>query len=347
MTSDEQSIAEKVNDFMSDVLRYSSEDEDGEEEPTARPMPSYEPEPAPSPEEEEETTGPLDPTSELAHEYINTLFDCSSPREILEIVAEDPEIYLHLIENYKKTQSGDDVYLPNLINVVQTREAGLLHVKFKVGDNGKWYQVGFNDPKFTDADVYDEFTKRVHAALITDPVERDRQIALLNGVDIDEARKQKAQQRQQQKQQEKVRFTVSDQFKSKLDKFLKRDQQSLKDCQPDDYHVSPPPLSSAPRKEEREPVFSYNDDNDDAGDDACHEECSEHEHEDLMKFIETELKPGYEDEDEDEDDEGEQKCCSCCKSTCNDPIENALSGLHKTMQMYIQHVGAIVHASSS
>jgi hypothetical protein len=375
---EDKSYIDKIDDFMTNVLRYS-EDEDDEEQtqqdtsdPT--PAPQEMPTMAPGDDDEHEHVDLPDVSSDEAHDYVEALFEYSTPAEMMELIAEYPELYLYLVENYKKTRDGKDIYLPNLLNIVQSRERGLLHIKFKVDDNGKWYQVGFNDPKYTDEDVYNEFTTRVRVALISDPVERQRQIALLNGVDLDEARRQKQEQRErlERERRENMKFEIADHGQSKLDKFLKRDQKSLQGVCPA-YLDDTAHLLQAAKNDcvaAQQPSERACDDNNTSedtsttssayhhdgcfcdDDDQCAGTCDDdddNDHCDLMQFIATEPHLNCIPE--------KDQCCAAAttatatattgqKQSCTVALQ-ALNDLKATMELYIQHVGAIVKETTT
>jgi hypothetical protein len=101
------------------------------------------------------------------HEEVDLILNCSGP-DIMELVATDPGYYLDIISRYNKTRDGRDIYLPDLCNIIITKNSSEYRIKFKLTDNGSWYEVGFTgqlDKDFSEKDVHEAFTRKVNYAL--------------------------------------------------------------------------------------------------------------------------------------------------------------------------------------
>lgn len=98
------------------------------------------------------------------HDEVEAILEHTGP-EIMEIFASDPEHYLNIVQNYKKTRNGEDIYLSNLCNIIIERLGGRLRIKFKLSDHTNWHEVGFDGGEFTDEDVYAAFSEKVYEAL--------------------------------------------------------------------------------------------------------------------------------------------------------------------------------------
>ena len=108
------------------------------------------------------------------HEDVQLLLNCDT-LEALELVAEDPKYYLDLIMNYKKTESGEEIYLPYLLNIKTQHENGLLIIKFKLSPTSRWYEVGYTTGN--DEQTYTAFRKKVHELIKFPPPERGHLIS--------------------------------------------------------------------------------------------------------------------------------------------------------------------------
>jgi hypothetical protein len=81
------------------------------------------------------------------------------------LIASDPSYYLNIVSNYNKTRDGRDIYLQDLCNILITKNSSEYRIKFKLTDNGQWYEVGYCGDSFTEEDVHDAFCKKVTYAL--------------------------------------------------------------------------------------------------------------------------------------------------------------------------------------
>lgn len=99
------------------------------------------------------------------HQEVEDMLE-GSQAEILELIATDPEYYLNIVENYKTTRSGREIYLQDLFNILVRRDGqGKRQIKFKISDNARWVEVGYNGEGFTDEDVYELFQEKVSQEL--------------------------------------------------------------------------------------------------------------------------------------------------------------------------------------
>ena len=73
----------------------------------------------------------------------------------------EPEYYINLVNNYKCTRNGEEIYLPNLLNIKTSRTKGKFVIKFRLNDNDRWEEVGYDGNCFTDDDVYSAFSHKV------------------------------------------------------------------------------------------------------------------------------------------------------------------------------------------
>jgi hypothetical protein len=108
------------------------------------------------------------------HEDVQLLLDCET-LEALELVAEDPKYYLNLIMNYKKTASGEEIYLPFLLNIKTQQENGVLIIKFKLSPTSRWYEVGYSTGN--EEQTYAAFSKKVYELIKFPPPERGHLIS--------------------------------------------------------------------------------------------------------------------------------------------------------------------------
>jgi len=108
------------------------------------------------------------------HEDVQLLLQ-SDTLEALELVAEDPKYYLTLIMTYNLTESGENIYLPYLLNIKTQYENGLLIIKFKLSPTSRWYEVGYASG--TEEQTYAAFSKKVHELIKFPPPERSHLIS--------------------------------------------------------------------------------------------------------------------------------------------------------------------------
>ena len=108
------------------------------------------------------------------HEDVQLLLQCDT-LEALELVAEDPKYYLNLIMTYNLTESGEEIYLPYLLNIKTQHENGLLIIKFKLSPTSRWYEVGYASG--TEEQTYAAFSKKVHELIKFPPPERNHLIS--------------------------------------------------------------------------------------------------------------------------------------------------------------------------
>ena len=102
-------------------------------------------------------------TSDEVHDHVMDLLMCEEDREdIFALFASDPKYYLDLFKNYVKTKEGFDIYLPYLFNITTKRTKGRLYISFKLYDNDKWVEVGYDIDTCKDEDVYKSFSEQVH-----------------------------------------------------------------------------------------------------------------------------------------------------------------------------------------
>ena len=113
-------------------------------------------------------------TKMTEHEDVQLLLQCDT-LEALELVAEDPRYYLNLIMTYNLTESGEEIYLPYLLNIKTQHENGLLIIKFKLSPTSRWYEVGYASG--TEEQTYAAFSKKVHELIKFPPPERNHLIS--------------------------------------------------------------------------------------------------------------------------------------------------------------------------
>ena len=102
---------------------------------------------------------------------VDLILQLDDDRESLyELFASNPKHYLDLINNYNQLPSGHEIYLPDLVNLMQERTGktktcpGQLSIKFKLHDNDNWNVIGYtNDYEcdYTDDLIYTNFSTRV------------------------------------------------------------------------------------------------------------------------------------------------------------------------------------------
>ena len=103
----------------------------------------------------------IDYSSEEIHEEVELLLASEDPLETLQLIATMPKYYLSIIQNYKLTRKGEEIYLPNLLNIIQRRVKGRLIIKFKAGDNEPWNEVGYDSDQYGDDETYKAFSEKV------------------------------------------------------------------------------------------------------------------------------------------------------------------------------------------
>jgi len=126
--------------------------------------------------EDSEEEPKIDYNSEAIHEEIECMLSGSN-QDIMELIATDPKYYLDLVQNYTKTRDGRDIYLPDLFNILINRSSGRLTIKFKMSDNGQWYEIGFSGGEFNDDAVYKAFTEKVESLIKCPPPPRSEVLA--------------------------------------------------------------------------------------------------------------------------------------------------------------------------
>ncbi len=126
---------------------------------------------------EEETEEPTatqcvtDYTSQNIHDEVELLL-LANNTERMELIASAPKLYLDIVQNYNKMPDGKTVYLPDLFNIIVSRESGRLKIKFKMSDDTQWYDVGYEGGSFQDEDVYKAFTEKVNMVIRHPPPDR-------------------------------------------------------------------------------------------------------------------------------------------------------------------------------
>jgi hypothetical protein len=110
------------------------------------------------------TANILDMNADSVHDDVELILESSGP-DIIELIASDPSYYLNIVANYNKTRDGRDIYLQDLCNMLITKSSGEYRIKFKLSDNGQWYEVGYCGSTFTEDEVHEAFCKKVKYAL--------------------------------------------------------------------------------------------------------------------------------------------------------------------------------------
>ena len=124
---------------------------------------------------ENETTSSPSPSIDYSSDDIHDEVECmlaGSNEEIIELISTDPKFYLGIVDNYKKMRDGKEVYLPDLFNVLVSKSATSMNIKFKMSDNSQWHEVGFNGGDFDETEVYEAFTAKVKHLLKNPPISR-------------------------------------------------------------------------------------------------------------------------------------------------------------------------------
>lgn len=106
---------------------------------------------------------------ETIHDDVKLLLN-SDILDALELMAEDPAYYLNLIETYRQTADGQEIYLPALLNVYLMRINGKVSIKFKLSADSRWYEVGYENG--TEAEAYAAFSKKIGELVRYPPPER-------------------------------------------------------------------------------------------------------------------------------------------------------------------------------
>ncbi len=106
----------------------------------------------------------IDLNSEQVHDDVDLILNSSGP-DIIELISTDPKYYLNIVAHYNKTRDGRDVYLQDLCNVLIVKNPSEYRIKFKLTDNGNWYEVGYCGDSFTEEEVHEAFVKKVEYAL--------------------------------------------------------------------------------------------------------------------------------------------------------------------------------------
>lgn len=106
--------------------------------------------------------------TEKFHEEVETiLFGFKEDKNTtLELIASNPKYYLDIISNYKKNRTGEDIYLPYLLNIKEFRDKTGLKIKFKINDNDRWTSIGYDD-NIPDDIVYKTFSEKIILLLQT------------------------------------------------------------------------------------------------------------------------------------------------------------------------------------
>ena len=108
------------------------------------------------------TNTPIDYNSDEIHDEVMSLLLNEEDRgDLFTLFATDPKYYLDLFKNYTKTKEGYEIYLPYLFNLTTKRSKGRLYISFKLNDNDKWTEVGYDIDTCNDEDVYKAFAEQV------------------------------------------------------------------------------------------------------------------------------------------------------------------------------------------
>ena len=194
---------------------------------------------------------PDDMNTDEVHDDVELMLNCTGP-EIMELIASDPKHYLDVVSRYTKTRDGRDIYLSDLFNIIITRNADEYRIKFKLQDNGNWYEVGYTGGVFTEDEVHRAFVKKVQYA-IDRPVDSHRSAildTLQPGTKKDVKVKVNVQVQDQDQEQVKapsqqetggiVMKSQGDQTKlSKIDRFMCRTVPSSEAKQPVSSYSAP------------------------------------------------------------------------------------------------------------
>jgi hypothetical protein len=120
------------------------------------------------------------------HDDVEMLLE-GTPADIMEIISGEPEYYLTLVEKYRKMRDGRDIYLPDLFNIIVERDKSnnrIQRIKFKMGDNEPWNEIGYSDEKYTDADAYAAFSEKVYNLLLH-PVSQAQRRAIIQDTTLE------------------------------------------------------------------------------------------------------------------------------------------------------------------
>jgi hypothetical protein len=106
---------------------------------------------------------------ETIHDDVKLLLN-SDPLDALELIAEDPAYYFALVETYRQTADGQEIYLPALLNINLMRINDKVSIKFKLSADSRWYEVGYENG--TEAEAYSAFSKKIGELVRYPPPER-------------------------------------------------------------------------------------------------------------------------------------------------------------------------------
>jgi hypothetical protein len=124
--------------------------------------------------------------SDKEHDDVELLLEGTS-NEIMEVISGEPDYYIPLVESYRKMRDGRDIYLPDLFNIIVERNKDsrrIQKIKFKMGDNEPWNEVGYSEDKYSDQDTYSAFSEKV-ANLLRYPVTQSRRRAAIQDTMLD------------------------------------------------------------------------------------------------------------------------------------------------------------------
>ncbi len=105
----------------------------------------------------------VDYNSDEMHDEVETLLFglAKDKRTTYELIAADPKFYLDIIQNYKVTRDGKEIYLPNLLNILPSRNKNGLKLKFRFNDNDRWIAVGYDGINIPEAEVLKSFSEKI------------------------------------------------------------------------------------------------------------------------------------------------------------------------------------------
>jgi hypothetical protein len=116
-------------------------------------------------------TTDIDYLSNDIHEEVECML-AGDNEDIIELISTDPKYYLGIIENYKQMRDGKEIYLPDLFNILVSKNETSMHIKFKMSDNSQWHEVGYNGGEFSEEEVYKCFTEKVNHVIKNPPMSR-------------------------------------------------------------------------------------------------------------------------------------------------------------------------------
>lgn len=124
-------------------------------------------------------------TPEIHNEVEDILCSAEDRRTLFELFASDPRYYIELINNYKKTKDGSDIFLPDLLNIKTSRiKNGKFIIKFKFNDDDRWEEVGYDSNAYSDDDTYKAFSEKVKILLMRPKNQRDHLRTELTDVSV-------------------------------------------------------------------------------------------------------------------------------------------------------------------